>query len=282
MSEGKLGGKVALVTGAGRTKGIGDAVARRLSQEGAHVIVADLAQRRRDLEIEGLAETAHDMKHLHALAGELGASGAEAIALALDVTDPAQCKAAIDAAIAKFGRIDILVNNAGTAVGAGAFLDLSTQAWDASWAVNVRGMVELIRSAIPHMQAQGGGAIINVSSLLGLGAVPGYAGYVTTKFAVVGLTKAVAAEFGPDKIRCNAVCPGMIATLMGESEAHMIAAEHGVSIDEAKTLMAEPSALKRLGEADDVADVVAFLASEDARFVTGTAIPVSGGMPGGL
>ncbi|MEQ1508894.1 MAG: SDR family NAD(P)-dependent oxidoreductase [Sphingopyxis sp.] len=282
MSEGKLSGKVALVTGAGRIKGIGDACARRLSLEGAHVIVADLPQRRRDLEIEGIAETAHDMNHLHALAAELGASGAEAMAIALDVTDPAQCKAAIDAAIAKFGRLDILVNNAGTAVGAGAFLDLAIQAWDASWAVNVRGMVELIRNAIPHMQAQGGGAIVNVSSLLGLGAVPGYAGYVTTKFAVVGLTKAVAAEFGPDKIRCNAVCPGMIATLMGESEAHLIAAEHGVSFDEAKTLMAEPAALKRLGEADDVADVVAFLASEDARFVTGTAISVSGGMPGGL
>ncbi|MEQ1688406.1 MAG: SDR family NAD(P)-dependent oxidoreductase [Sphingopyxis sp.] len=282
MIDGKLSGKVALVTGAGRAKGIGDACARRLSREGAHVIVADLPQRRRDLEIEGIAETARDMNHLHALATELSRGGPEAMALALDVTDPAQCKAAIDAAIAKFGRLDILVNNAGTAVGAGAFLDLATQAWDASWAVNVRGMVELIRNAIPHMQSQGGGAIVNVSSLLGLGAVPGYAGYVTTKFAVVGLTKAVAAEFGPDKIRCNAVCPGMIATLMGESEAHLIAAEHGVSFDEAKALMAEPAALKRLGEADDVADVVAFLASEDARFVTGTAISVSGGMPNGL
>ena len=282
MNAGDMEGKVALVTGAGRPKGIGEACAKRLAAEGAYVVVSDLPRRRRDLELEGVAETAHDMDHLQALARSLCGSGRESIAIGLDVSDAAQCKAAVDATVAKFDRLDILVNNAGTAVGAGPFLDLSAEAWDLSWAVNVRGMVELIRNAVPVMRAQGGGAIVNVSSLLGLGVAPGYAGYATTKFAVVGLTKAVAAEFGPDKIRCNAVCPGMIATLMGESEAHMIAAQHGVSFDEAKALMAEPAALKRLGEGEDVADVIAFLASDAARFVTGAAIPVSGGMPNGL
>ena len=282
MTDRILAGKVALVTGAGRPKGIGEACALRLAAMGAHVVVGDLPARRRDLEIPGLVETAHDMSHLKSLESELGGFGPSALAIGLDVTDGEQCGKAVAVTVEKFGRLDILVNNAGTAVGAGPFMELSQQAWDLSWAVNVRGMVDLIRAAIPHMRTQGGGSIINVSSLLGLGAVAGYAGYTTTKFAVVGLTKAVAAEFGPDRIRCNAVCPGMIATMMGESEAAMIASEHGISVDEAKQSMAAPAALKRLGEAGDVADVVSFLASDAARFITGAAIPVTGGMPNGL
>lgn len=275
-------GKVALITGSGRPKGIGDACARRLSAMGAHVVLSDLPCRRPDLEVPGLIETADGLIYAKRVASELSAVGPQAMALALDVSDASQCQAAIDAVVTRFGRIDILVNNAGVAVGTGPFLEMSRSAWDLSWAVNVRGMVELIRSAIPHMRTQGGGAIINVASLLGLGAVAGYAGYTTTKFAVVGLTKAIAAEFGPDQIRCNAVCPGMIATLMGESEAAMIAEEQGLTVDQAKAAMGEPAALKRLGEAGDVADVVAFLASDGARFVTGIALPVTGGMPNGL
>lgn len=277
-----LKGKVALITGAGRPKGIGEASAHGLSAMGAHVVLSDLPKRRPDLEVPGVVETADGLAHAEHIAAQLCASGPLATALALDVSDASQCKSAIDSVIAKYGRIDILVNNAGVAVGTGPFLDMSASAWDMSWAVNVRGMVELIKAAIPHMQAQGGGSIINVASLLGLGAVPGYAGYTTTKFAVVGLTKAVAAEFGPDQIRCNAVCPGMIATMMGESEAAMIAADQGCSIDEAKAAMGDPAALKRLGEAEDVADVIAFLASDAARFLTGVALPVTGGMANGL
>lgn len=277
-----LKGKVALITGAGRPKGIGEASARSLSAMGAHVVLSDLPKRRPDLEVPGVVETADGLAHAENVAAELSASGSLAMALALDVSDASQCQSAIDSVIAKFGRIDILVNNAGVAVGTGPFLEMSASAWDMSWAVNVRGMVELIRAAIPHMRSQGGGSIINVASLLGLGAVAGYAGYTTTKFAVVGLTKAIAAEFGPDQIRCNAVCPGMIATMMGDSEAAMIAVEQGCSIDEAKVAMGEPAALKRLGNAEDVADVVAFLASGAARFLTGVALPVTGGMANGL
>lgn len=182
----------------------------------------------------------------------------------------------------RFGSLDILFNNAGTVAGAGPFLEVSDTEWGLSFAVNVQGMINTCRAAIPVMLERGGGAIVNNSSLLGITAVAGYSAYTTTKHAVIGLTKTIAAEFGSGGIRCNAICPGMIQTQMGVTEAEMIAREHGVSIAEAEQMMSAPAALRRCGTPEEVADVVAFLAGPGARFLTGLAVPVSGGFPMGL
>lgn len=283
MNTPLLKGKVAIVTGAGQTRGIGRAVALALAGQGATVVVTDICRERKDLEIEAVGLTiGDDIATLESLVEELNKSGGSGLALALDVTDTREIAACVEQVCTTFGGVDILVNNAGVGVGAGPFLDLPEQNWDLSWQVHVKGMVELIRAVIPSMQSRGGGSIINTASLFGLGALPGYAAYVTTKFAVVGLTKAVAAEFGPDNIRCNAICPGNILTDMGEAELNFIALQHGIGREEALQLYSESAALRRPGQPQEVGELVAFLAGPNSAFITGAALPIAGGMPAGL
>ncbi len=277
-----LEGKVAIVTGAGRPKGMGRATALKLAEQGASVVVTDVARERKDLEIEGFTGIGDDFSALEGLVGEIEALGSKGLAMAVDVTDAKQIQACVDKACEAFGGVDVLFNNAGTAVGVGPFLDIQSVNWDLSWQVNVKGMVEFCRAVIPKMIERGGGSIINNASMAGLGAMEGYGAYTVTKFAVVGLTKVIAAEFGRQGIRCNATCPGNILTNMGEEEIKFISLEKGVSEEEARNIFGEAAALGRAGQPEDVADVVAFLAGPHSRFLTGIALPVSGGMPKGL
>ncbi len=283
MNTPLLQGKVAIVTGAGQPRGIGRAAALALAGQGATVVVTDICRQRKELEIEAVGLTVgDDIAALESLVAELEESGGSGLALALDVTDTTQIAACVQRVCEAFGGVDILFNNAGVGVGAGPFLDLPEQNWDLSWQVHVKGMVELIRAVIPSMKTRGGGSIINTASLFGLGAVPGYAAYVTTKFAVVGLTKAVAAEFGPDNIRCNAICPGNILTDMGEAELNFISLMHGIGREEALQVYSEAAALRRPGQPQEVGDLVAFLAGPGSGFITGAALPIAGGMQAGL
>jgi len=283
MNTSLLESKVAIVTGAGQARGIGRAAALKLASQGAAVVVTDICRPRKDLEIEAVGLTVgDDIAALESLVAEMEASGGRGMALALDVTDTDQVRACVERVCETFGGVDILFNNAGVGVGAGPFLDLPAQNWDLSWQVHVKGMVELMRAVIPSMKSRGGGSIINTASLFGLGAIPGYAAYVTTKFAVVGLTKAVAAEFGPDNIRCNAICPGNILTDMGEAELNFIALQHGIDRAQALQLYSESAALRRPGQPQEVGDLVAFLAGPDSAFITGAALPIAGGMQAGL
>jgi len=277
-----LEGKVAIVTGAGRPKGMGRATALRLAEQGASVVVTDVCRKRKELEIEGFLSLGDDLGALEKLVEEIKRLGSRGMAMAVDVTDSAQIQACVEATCKRFGGIDILFNNAGTPVGTGAFLEIPAENWDLSWQVNVKGMMEFCKAVIPKMIERGGGSIINNASMAGLGASEGYSGYITTKFACVGLTKAIASEFGHQKIRCNAVCPGNILTDMGEAEVVFIAALKGVSEEEARKLFGEVAALGRGGLPEDVADVVVFLAGPYSRFLTGVALPVSGGMPLGI
>ena len=128
----------------------------------------------------------------------------------------------------------------------------------------------------------GGGSIVNNASLAGLGALPEYGAYVMTKFAVVGLTKTIAAEFGAQNIRCNAVCPGIIATQMNDYQIQFTAEKMELSEEETKAAMAEPIAMKRFADAEEVADAVAYLAGPASGYITGVALPVAGGLPQGL
>ncbi len=277
-----LDGKVAIVTGAGRAKGMGRASALKLAEQGARVVVTDVARERKELMIEGLLGIGHDFSALERLVDEIEAVGSKAMAMAVDVTDTAQIQTCFEKTCDAFGGVDILFNNAGTAVGVGSLMDITSENWDLSWQVNVKGMVAFCRTVIPSMMERGGGSIINNASMAGLGAAAGYGAYTVTKFAVVGLTKMIAAEFGRQNIRCNAICPGMILTDMGEEEIRFISMEKGVSMEEARQFFGEVAAMGRAGQPEEVADVVAYLAGPRSSFLTGVALPVAGGLPLGI
>ncbi len=224
-----LSGKVAIVTGAGRPKGIGRATALRLAEQGADVVVSDICRKYEgDWESYGVGD---DFAALERLAAEIEDLGVRALAEPVDVTDDAQIEACIERCCSELGGVDILFNNAGTAIGCGPFLSMTDTQWDMSLQVNVTGTFRFSQLAASKMMERGGGVIINTSSMAGLGAAELMAGYVTSKFAVVGLTKAIAAELGPFGIRCNCVCPGMVMTDMGDAEYPQGLLHPGLGID---------------------------------------------------
>lgn len=263
----KLSGKVAFVTGAGHPMGIGRACANKLAELGANVVIADL----------------NDTDELRAFTAECEKSGSQGIALTCDVTDQKSVNRAFDELLQKFGRVDIVVNNAGVGVGDPDFLKIADRDWDISMAVNLRGVANVCTAAIPHMVKNESGSIINIASLSGLGAISGIpACYTASKFAVVGLTKQLALQYASEKIRCNAVCPGSVRTQMMETAMAHLASQEGISVEEAEKLEAAGIPLGRAADPGEVAGLVAFLASNDSAYVTGAAMPVSGGMSPGI
>ncbi len=259
---------VAIVTGAGHPLGIGAATARRLAADGVYVVVCDLPDTR---------------EHLEALVAEIEAAGGTALTINVDITKPEQIQACADKTLETFDRLDILFNNAGASIGSVEYLQTPRKAWDLSLAVNVMGTADFCRAVLPVMQSGGGGVIINNASLAGLGSIVGMpACYVASKHAVVGLTKAIAQEFGKANIRCVAVCPGSIKTQLYDLvlEGHM--EMNNCSRKEAKSIEASTIAMGYSANSSEVADVVAFLASPAASYITGVALPVAGGMPQGL
>ena len=263
----ELQGKIAIVTGAGLPKGMGGAAARELAKQGAIVIVTDL-----EANLDGLENLVKEIESL----------GSKGLAVTVDVTKPEEIEACVKKTCEVFGGVDILFNNAGTGVGAGPFLELTDFQWDLSLKVNVKGVADFCKAVIPIMIQRGGGSIINNSSNYGLGAVAGYTAYTASKFASVGLSKSIAAEFGDKNIRCNAICPGNIFTDMGEEEVLLVAKRDGISTDEAKTMLSEDVAMKRYGRAEEIADTVAYLASDRSSYITGTALQIHGGQCPGI
>ena len=241
--------KVAIVTGAGHPDGIGAASAEALRNQGYEVITFDL-------------------------------EGADH---AVDVTDAQQVAKAIEMVAADFGHLDALVNNAGVGVGSANLLEQTSEDLDLTLAVNVKGLVNCCQAAIPHMLQTVGGAIVNVASLCGLRALPAIPhAYTASKFAVVGLTKSMALEFGPSHIRINAVCPGSVDTQMRSKAISLLADQEGISLEDAEALETSTISLGSAATPSEVAAVVAFLCSENAAHITGAAIPVDGGMTGGF
>ena len=263
----ELQGKVAIVTGAGLPKGMGSAAARELAKQGANVVVTDL-----EANLDGLEKLVKEIQLL----------GSKGLAVKVDVTNPQEIEACVKKTCEVFGGVDILFNNAGTGIGTGPFLELTDFQWDLSMKVNVIGMATFCKAVIPEMLKRGKGSIINNSSNYGLGSVTGYSAYSASKFAAVGLTKSIAAEFGDKNIRCNAICPGNIFTDMGEEEVRLVAKRDGISEDAAKTMLSEDVAMKRYGKAEEVAETVAYLASDRSSYVTGIALQVHGGQSPGL
>jgi len=243
-------GQVALVTGA--SAGIGLAAATAFAQAGASVVLADLNE-----------------VALRAAVGGLQRAGCKALAVTCDVSEEAQVAGMVDRAVSEFGRLDMAFNNAGIAGPSGPFLEETAEQFDQVNAVNLRGVWACTKHELRQMRVQGGGAIVNCSSLGGLVGQTGRAAYHATKFGVIGLTKSVAMEYAPLGIRINAVCPGVIDTPM--------LADLKERTPEAMAAVLRDQPIGRLGRPEEVAAAVLWLCSSAASFVVGAAIEVDGG-----
>lgn len=273
-----VSGKIVVVTGAGQKRGIGGATARLLAERGATVVATDLI-RPEPSTFDG-ANIAVGL--LEDWSAEGAVSSGRIVCAALDVTDTQAVDKLMSDVVGKFGRIDVLFNNAGVALGAGPIGRSSDEDWTVSHDVNVLGTARACRAVLPHMANAGGGSIINNASLLGLVGIGGYSAYCATKFAIVGVTKSLADEFGTSGVRVNVVCAGYIDTELNDRQVAWLAAEQGSTEEGVREFQASATALGRLGQPEDVALAVAFLASDDAIYITGVALPVTGGLKGGL
>ena len=243
-----LAGKTAIVTGAGT--GIGRATAQLLAQRGARVVAAGLQPDR-----------------LHETVDAITSAGGEAIAVDADVSDPQAIERVASSAQHAFGGTDVLVNNAAV-YPIGPWHEMDAEQWDAVFATNIRGYFLMARAVRPQMIARGGGAVVNVSSVTFFTGNALLLAYVASKGAVIGFTRALAREAGPDGIRANAVAPGAFPTAATEIHAD----QEGLWRD-----VLEGQSIKRRGDVEDVARAIAFFASDDSSFVSGQTLLVDGG-----
>jgi NAD(P)-dependent dehydrogenase (short-subunit alcohol dehydrogenase family) len=267
--------KVAIVTGVGRELGIGQAIARRFAREGVHLVLGDICRSLSEFPGYGMG----DWEYLESVAIDIRSLGVRALAIKVDVSQSAEVGAMVKAAMREFGRIDILVNNAGTNPGRDYVIAAGEEAWDRTMAVNAKGIFLCCKAVIPHMlQADRGGRIINISSISGKVGGETWGAYSASKAAAILLTQTLAIELGRQGITANAICPGEIDTLM-QRKGYLVFLQQrfGLSEEEARERAADESALGRIGKADDIANVAAFLASDQASYITGQAINVCGG-----
>jgi NAD(P)-dependent dehydrogenase (short-subunit alcohol dehydrogenase family) len=246
-------GAVCVVTGA--AGGIGSAIAERLAREGASVVVCDV-----------------DADSADGVAAAIEAAGGSATALAFDLTDAEACRAGIDRVVADSGRVDVLVNNAGL-MRRGDLLSLTDEDWRLTFAVNVDALFHMCRAVLPHMVSAGGGAIVNTASQWGLVPVPGHIAYNVSKAAVVAFTRNLARDYAPHGVRVNAVAPGEIYTPMLEGNL----ASTGRTRADLDALVP----FGRVGEPEEVAALVAFLASDEAPYLCGAVVEITGAQAAG-
>jgi NAD(P)-dependent dehydrogenase (short-subunit alcohol dehydrogenase family) len=246
-----ISGKVAVVTGA--AMGIGEAIAERLAESGAHVAVVDVDSRGK------------------LVAERLSAAGPEAEFYSCDLADAAAVEGVIDAVIARWGRLDILVNNAAITLPKG-FERTSVEEWDAVQAVNLRALFVSLRAAAPELRRRHG-SVVNVASFHAHATIENFAAYAASKSGVLGLTRSAALDLGPDQVRVNTVCPGIIETAMWQAWLD--------SVDDPERVVGEVTKLQplgRIGTPREVANAVAFLVSDEASYITGTTLYVDGGV----
>ncbi len=251
---GLVSGKTALVTGSGA--GIGRATALKFAEEGANVVVSDI-------DVSSGEETTELIEK----------AGGHAAFIKADVSDPSDVENLFDAIEKSFGSLDCACNNAGIEGNVAPTIDQTIENFDAIMNVNVRGMFLCLQSEIRHMRKNGGGAIVNLSSVAGLIGFPGLSPYTASKHAVNGLTKNAALEYGKEGIRVNSICPGGIDTRMLDSLADQSTAGTQTS----HQMMDPLHPIGRIGQAVEVAELIVWLCSSRASFITGTNIPVDGG-----
>ncbi len=249
----KLDRRVAIISGA--AAGIGEASARLFAREGARLVLVDL-----------------EREPLEKLTSELETSGTIVLDVAGDVSHALVCKSIIQRAMAQFGRLDILFNNAGIVLD-GSLVECTEGDWQKTMDVNLKSMFLLCREAIPIMVRQGGGSIINMSSVAGPAGVTNRGAYSVSKAGVIGLTKSLAADFVNHGLRVNCICPGTVDT---PSLRQRIA--NSPDPEEARKAFVARQPMGRLGRPEEIAAMVLFLASDDSKYMTGQAIFMDGGM----
>jgi NAD(P)-dependent dehydrogenase (short-subunit alcohol dehydrogenase family) len=269
----QLDGKVAIVTGAGGKQGIGRSIAIRLVSEGASVAVCDLND-----------VGTPDWAGLSAVVDEIKCKGARSIGLIGSVSNSKDVASLVEGTLSEFGKIDILVNNAGAPAGPDRVpvVDLEEDDWDQVLSVNLKGTFLMSQAVSRHMiQRGGGGKIINMSSVSGKKGAARFAAYCSSKFGVIGFTQSLALEMAEHNVTVNAICPSLIETERVYGMASALKPDPEISTEEWRDVMVERAGatnpLGRIGQAQDVADVAAFLASSQADYLTGLAINVAGG-----
>ncbi len=251
----QLAGKVALITGGGT--GIGQAITRRFVAEGAKVCI-----------------TGRRKEKLEEVAASLPAGAVTTFAG--DVSDDASVAAMVETALGISGRLDVLVNNA--AIGtAGSIVEMDSATWREILEINLTGPFLTMKEAIPHMIKQGGGSIINISSLAGIVCVPGSPGYCATKAGLIHLTKQVALDYGKDKIRCNVICPGPVRTELLEYNFKPMAEALNTDLDEVFRRVPKNVPLRRIATPEEVTGLCVYLASDESSFMTGSTLVLDGG-----
>ncbi len=270
-----LQGKVAIVTGAGRRRGLGEAMARRLAAEGCKVVLSDIGVARGN---EMPAEAIGTRSELERVTAEIRASGGEATSVVCDVLEESQVQDLIRTTVSRYGALDIMVNNAGIGYLMKPIVETDAASWDAVLGVNLRGVFFGIKHAALQMMAQGrGGRIINIGSQASKSGFPYAAAYVSSKHGVVGLTRTAAIELGRHGINVNAICPNHVTTGLGAWQNQYFSAATGRSEEQYLADMRARIPLGRPGLQDDIAKACVFLASSEAAYITGEALNVSGG-----
>jgi NAD(P)-dependent dehydrogenase (short-subunit alcohol dehydrogenase family) len=274
----ELKGKVALVTGAGRRKGLGEGIARRLVAEGCKVVITDIGHAKG---AEMPATAVGLQSEMDAVAAEIQAgakAGGACSAIALDVTEEKEVIAVVDETVKRCGALDILVNNAGIGYIMKPIADMRMAEWDAVLGVNLRGAFACTKYATAQMVKQGrGGRVVNIASQAAKSGFPFASAYCASKHGMVGLTRVTAIEMGKHGITANAVCPNHVTTGLGAWQNDYFSKALGMTMEQYMAAMKGRIPLGRPGVPGDTANAVAWLCSDEAQYVTGESMNVSGG-----
>ncbi len=285
----ELKGKVALVSGAGRRKGLGEAIARRLAHEGCKVIVTDIGHAKGKEMPSTAIGTQSEMEAVAAdinAAAQAAGNGGECTAVALDVLEEAQVKAAVDTAVSRYGKLNILVNNAGIGYLMKPIVEMSIEEWDAVLGVNLRGAFLCTKYAAIQMIKQHGaggvgkpegGRIVNIASQAAKSGFPFASAYCSSKHGMSGLTRVTAIEMGKYGITANAICPNHVTTGLGAWQNEYFSEALGMTMEQYMNAMKSRIPLGRPGLPTDTASACAWLCSDEAQYVTGESMNVSGG-----
>ena len=275
-----LQGKVAIITGAGRRNGLGEAIARKLAEDGVRLLLHDLGRTHGGLApAHGVGTSAE----LNGIAEEIRSINDEVVTFEADMRVEAEVAALVKHAVATYGKLDILVNNAGVGYLFGPLVDATEEMWDTVLNVNLRGAFFAMKHAIRQMLTQpieegwGRGRIVSIGSRGSKSGSALTSSYIASKHGLVGLTRSAAIEYGAEQITVNAVCPNHVTTGLGAWQNEFMAQARGQSLEEYLAAMRSRIPLGRVGEPQDTANACAFLCSGQARYITGEAMNVSGG-----